>query len=653
MKLYFALCLLFTVSLFGQRDEIIKAETDKFLKTNETQKVLYPGDPTIDIKYYKLYLVLTYTPNHYLKGNVTVNLVPVSSINKFFLDLQQPMTVDSVTINGIRDTSIIHANNIITIPLGRTYSPGELISTIIYYRGVPGSSGFGSFTFGSHNGGIPSIYTLSEPYGASDWFPCKDTPADKADSSDQWITCDSALYAVSNGKLIDIVSNPDGTKTYKWKESYPIAQYLLSLAISNFSVYTNYYKYSPVDSMPVVHHIYPETFPGAKSVLDLTPLMIKIYSDRFGQYPFIKEKYGHAQFGWGGGMEHQTCASMGSFSEGIDSHELGHQWFGDKITCRDWHHIWLNEGFATYCSCLYYEAVYGPASYSSSISSEMENAKTAAGSIWVLDTTNINEIFNPARSYSKGAAVLHMLRGITGDTVFFRILKAYIADPLLAYNSAVTEDFQRVAETVSGLNLGYFFQEWIYGENYPKYGISWNYSAEPGNLYNITLSITQQGNTNPVFFTMPVKIKITTSTGDTVFTVLNNQQSQQFNFVVSGTPSNLIFDPDNFILKNYMINNIPDELMPKAFELLQNYPNPFNPSTKIEFSIPQRSHVNIKVYNELGSEVAELLNEDRGAGTYNVDFSSFQKGRVLASGVYFYKIIAGDYTSSKKMVLLK
>lgn len=652
MKVYYLiiLSLLISLSASAQKNVIADIESKQFAYTNKLQKVLYPGDSTIDIKYYKLDLSLTYS-THFLNGKVTVNLKPTSSINHFFLDLQNNLTVDSITINGISN-QFNHINNQIIVALSKIFNSNELISTLIYYHGVPGSSGFGSFTFGQHNF-KPVIYTLSEPYGASDWFPCKDTPSDKADSSDQWITCSSDLYAVSNGKLISIIDNGNGTKTFKWHNSYPIAQYLLSLAVTNYTVYTNYYKYSPVDSMPVVHHIYPETFPLVQDVLDKTPLMIKIYSDRFGQYPFLKEKYGHAQFGWSGGMEHQTCSSMGSFSEDIISHELAHQWFGDKITCKDWHHIWLNEGFATYCTGLYYEAVYGPATYKSYMDSQMEVAKTAVGSIFVQDITNINEIFNSARSYSKGSAVLHMLRGIVGDTLFFRILKSYIADPALAYNVAVTEDFQKIAETVSGLNLGYFFNEWIYGVNYPQYGLTWKYILASGNLYNITLNLSQQNNANPSYFTMPVKIKISTAIMDTLFTVINNQQTQQFSLTVLGKPVDLIFDPDNYIMKSLDIIDIPDDLKPSSFQLKQNYPNPFNPTTKIEFSIPIRSVVTIKVYNELGQEITQLMNEEKRPGTYNVLFSSTQGNKVLPSGIYIYKITAGNYSESKKMMILK
>jgi len=637
-------------ALLGQGKEFIASEKKQFLAADKLLKTAYPGDQTIDIKYYKLDITLNVSAQN-IKGITVVNLNPVNTINQFFLDLNDMLTVDSLTINGTKNT-FSRSNNQIIIPLSRSYSAGELISAVIYYEGYPGNSGFGSFTFGSHNGS-PSIYTLSEPYGASDWFPCKDTPADKADSSDTWITCPSDLYAASNGVLTDIVDNNNGTKTFKWKNSYPIAQYLISLAVSNYTVYTNYYKYSPVDSMPIVNHIYPETFSIAKPFLDLTPAMIKIYSGLFGQYPFIKEKYGHAQFGWGGGMEHQTCTSAGSFSELLVSHELAHQWFGDKITCKDWHNIWLNEGFATYCSGLYYEQTYGTTSYFSYMTSEMNSAKSAVGSVWVQNISDVNEIFDESRSYAKGSAVLHMLRGVTGDSVFFRIMRTYASDPALVYKCAATEDFQRDAEAVYGQSLNYFFQEWIYGENYPQYGLSWKYNLVSGDIYNVTVDLSQQDNSNPAFFIMPIKIKLSTLPGDTSFTVLNNLKIQEFTFTVKGKPTDLSFDPDNYILKSYSLNDIPDDLKPQSFDLKQNYPNPFNPSTTIEYSIPQRSHVILKVYNEIGNEVAELVNEDKIAGTYSVEFPAVQNNKSFASGVYYYTLTSDTYTSTKKMILLK
>ena len=309
------------------------------------------------------------------------------------------------------------------------------------------------------------IWTLSEPYGASDWFPCKDTPADKADSSDVWITVDKNLYGVSNGILIGIVKNPDNTSTYKWTNKYPIAQYLISLAISDYTIYKNYFKYSEKDSMPVINYIFPENLASYKANLDKVPNMLRVTSDYFGLYPFIKEKYGNAEMGWkgGGGMEHQTVSSMSNFSETVLVHELVHQWFGDKITCRDWQDIWLNEGFATYGEMLYAQKVYGDSAYNDFVTLEMARAKNAKGSIYVQDISSISEIFNGNRSYSKGGIVLHMLRGVVGDSIFFKILKTYSNDPLVAYGTAVTADFQRDAEAVYGEDLEYFFNEWIYG----------------------------------------------------------------------------------------------------------------------------------------------------------------------------------------------
>ncbi len=652
MKYYLMIMLLFlSTIIFAQEknNAVYRQEMKAFLNSGKFQKVQYPGDSNIDVTYYGLDLAITTSPN-LLKGSASINLKITSALmNSFFLDLQDPLTVDSVNSNG-KNLSFIHQNDKITFSNNSVFNIGEEIKLIIYYHGVPGSSGFGSFEFGSHNG-QPAIYTLSEPYGTSDWFPCKDTPADKADSSDVWITCSNSLIPVSNGKLVQIIDNGNGTHTYKWKNHHPIAQYLISLAISNYTEYTTYYKYSKIDSLPIVHYIYPEHFNSVKPNLDLTADMIKVFSEKFGQYPYLDEKYGHAEFGWGGGMEHQTVSSMGAFSRDIISHELSHQWFGDKVTCKDWHHIWLNEGFATYAEGVYIESISGTAGYKSFINGEMNRAKNAQGTIYVQNISSINQIFDGNRSYAKGAVVLHMLRGITGENVFFNILKSYASDPALAYGVATTEDFQAVAESVSGLDLNYFFQEWIYGEGFPSYSLSWSKESLGNDLFVIHYNIEQAFHKNPGFFTMPIQLDISTSNGDTTITIFNNQKSQQFNITVSGNPISVTFDPDNFILKSISsVTDVNDELsLPAEFSLSQNYPNPFNPSTKIKYSIKEQGNVKLIVYDILGREVATLVNEQKPAGNYEVTFDASR----LSSGVYFYRLRAGSFVSTKKMILLR
>ncbi|MBS1514600.1 MAG: T9SS type A sorting domain-containing protein [Bacteroidetes bacterium] len=610
----------------------------------------YKSDTTINVNYYKLELAVQNSPD-LLIGKVTINSVPsLFPISSLFYDLSSALTIDSITsFSGSIGYS--HSNDKINITLPRVFNLNELISTVIYYHGVPDPSGFGSFEFGSH-AGTNAIWTLSEPFGSSDWFPCKNVPSDKADSSDVWITCADNFTAVSNGLLKEVVPGV-GTKTYKWHNSYPIANYLISIAVTNYSQYDGWFKYSSADSMPVNHFIYPENLTRIKPLLDKTIDMLKFYSNTYGLYPFVKEKYGHAEFGQLGGMEHQTCSSMGYWSEDIIAHELTHQWFGDKITCKDWHHIWLNEGFATYGEALYEEYARGKIAYDGFMLHEMNNAKNAVGSIYVQNVESVSAIFDAARSYSKGGTVLHMLRNVIRDSLYFASIKKYVSDTTLAYKSAVTEDFQRNVQQVSGQSLNYFFSEWIYGENYPKYSVSMSASDAGNRLYNVSVKIEQAINTNPAFFTMPVDIKFFLFDSDTTFTVFNNAQTQTFNFLLKEKPAAFKIDPNKKILCKITGD---EPITPVSFELSQNYPNPFNPSTTITYQVLRSSDIKLKIYNTLGQEIRSYFFANQKDGRYKILFDAFG----LASGTYFYTLTAADtksgellFSESKSMQLIK
>jgi len=658
MKFFTKIVFLFLItlsSIYSQQAQHICADSKikHFTNLYKINGIQYPGDETIDITYYKLDVSLDYD-NRLISGNITITAKSLQdSLKTIYLDLQNALTINSITHNA-KNVSFTHSNNIINITLYKSYNIGEEFKIVINYNGTPGSSGFGSFEFSSHNG-YPAIWTLSEPYGASDWWPCKDTPADKADSADIWITVDKSLIPISNGSLEAIVDNGT-THTYKWHSQYPIAQYLISLAITNYELYTNEFI-TGTDTMLVTHYNYPEKLNSTrKNDLDKTVTMLHIFSKLYGQYPFIKEKYGHAEFGWSGGMEHQTCTSMGYFGETIVAHELAHQWFGDKITCKDWHHIWLNEGFATYSESAYLESVYGHDRYQSNMAGEMASAKNASGSIWVQDISSVGQIFSSSRSYAKGAVVLHMLRGVVGTETFYKILQAYAADSSLAYNVAVTEDFQKIAESVSGMDLDYFFSEWIYGANYPKYSIGWNYTDASDGTYLTKVRIKQSVNSSPKYFTMPVELSFKTINGDTTVTVFNNAQEEVFYFNLNSLPLSFNFDPNNKILKHiFEITDVEDVTTNiYNFSLNQNYPNPFNPSTTIKYSIPAvqtdgGDFVTLKVYDILGHEVATLVNKQQKSGNYEVQFDAYN----LTSGIYFYKLTTGTFSESRKMILIK
>ncbi|MCU7491295.1 MAG: T9SS type A sorting domain-containing protein [Ignavibacteria bacterium] len=638
-----------------------QAEFEKLTAKGTLQKqaFAYPGDSTIDVTYYRLDLNLTYNPQ-YLKGAVTVGLrSAAASLSSFFLDLQPVMNVDSVTMSGAK-LAFTHSGSKLQITLPRAYNQGENASVIIYYQGVPGSSGFGSFIFSTHDPAnmYPIIWSLSEPYGASDWWPCKDTPGDKADSSDVIVTTSQFFTVASNGSLVSQVNNQDGTRTTHWKNHYPIAQYLISVAMTNYYLYTNYFKYSPTDSMIVTHYIYPEeNTPQNIALLNKTVDMLRIFSDKYELYPFIKEKYGHAQFGWGGGMEHQTITSLVSFGEDLVSHELSHQWFGDKVTCRDWNDIWLNEGFATFSEGVYFENSQGKAAYDSFIQSIMNRAKDAQGSIYLTDISSEGSIFNYSRSYAKGGTVLHMLRGIVGDSTFYRILRTYLDDTKLAYGTAVTADFQADAEKVYGQSLDYFFKEWIFGAGYPSYTYNWA-STQQNSQYQLQVSIKQDQSKGLPIFTMPIQLKVSTTAGDTLLTVMNNQADQNFLITVKGQPQSVTFDPNNWILKDLAGPTAVSEVTQVAsYGLDQNYPNPFNPGTKIKYHVGSAKtagalqQVSLKIFDLLGREVAQVLNEEKPSGNYEVEFLPGSYN--LPSGTYYYQLKAGSYTATKKMMYIK
>jgi aminopeptidase N len=658
--------------LSTEDEQLLKSEARRY--TALMERMQKPAsDLNIDVTYYKLNLTLTTSPQ-YLRGVVTVKArSTATNLTSVVLDLNSVMTVDSVK-SGTTKLFFAQQPSIVTITLDRSYGIGELITLDIYYGGVPSSTGFGTFTFSSH-AAEPWVYTLSEPYGAKDWWPCKDHPTDKADSVDIWVTVDSTLKVGSNGKLIGVISNTDGTKTYRWAERYPISTYLVSLAISNYAEFTNWWRYTQTDSMPVLHYVLPEHLANALANLPRTVDMLQIYSNAYGRYPFINEKYGHSEFGWGGGMEHQTMTSLSGFSEALVAHELAHQWFGDMITCATWPNIWLNEGFATYSVAVYYEGKYGAPAYWSYINSQMNSAKSASGSVYVQDTLNLNTLFSNSLVYAKGATVLHMLRHVLGDSVFFHALRTYAADPRYRFGVATTENFRHVCEDVSGKQLGYFFDEWIYGQGYPQYQYAWRAIPDTDGGYIVPIRITQTPSLNPAFFTMPVDVRLTGTGLDTTVALFDSAADQLFSVHVPILPTLAQCDPNNWILKDATLVTFDDvgiAYVPGSFSLAQNYPNPFNPVTTIGFRVqgfgsqnpgpvtqdpgsnsrnpvPGTVTVRLSVYDLLGREVAVLVSEKKDPGDYQVQFD----GSALSSGVYYYRLQAGAFVQSKKMLLLK
>jgi aminopeptidase N len=617
--------------------------------TRKVQERADFSDPGIHVTYYRLRLNLS-PASTLLTGDVSARAVCVAeSLSTVQFDLSGSMRVDSVLGSGgsLRFSQFLQG---FQVQLERTYHKGETLTLDTYYGGVPGATGFGSFEFSSQNG-VPWIWTLSEPYGARNWWPCKDDNNDKADSVDMFVTVPAGLKVGSNGTLAGTRANGDGTTTFHWSERYPIAAYLVSLAATNYLEIDDWFTYTPSDSMPIINYVLPQTLSDGVGALGETKSMLRIFSEAYGLYPFINEKYGHSQFGWGGAMEHQTMTSTTNFAESTISHELAHQWFGDMITCANWPNLWLNEGFAVFSESVFLERFYGADAYKAHIGDAMSAAMNATGTLYVQDTSTVAGLFDFNRVYAKGAWTLHMLRHVLGDSVFFRSMRAYAADPRFRFRSATTEGFRSVCESVSGKDLGYFFDEWVYGEGYPRYGYQWTSGPSAGG-YRVTLTLSETGSSAATpFFRMPIDIRLVAGTRDTTFTVFHTATGETFTFQVPFPPSDVQIDPDKWILRDVVS---PDAILPEAYALAQNYPNPFNPGTWLSFSLPHRSDVTLTVYDPLGREITVLIRGQLEAGTHAVRWEGTDAGGTrVASGTYFYRLTAGTYTETRKMMLLR
>jgi len=604
-----------------------------------------------DVHYYGLDLNFDVADQTY-SGSVEIRAISRrSGQSSITVDLADHLEV--LEVAG-RAGEYFHSNNRIQLSLDPSLESGENFSVTISYSGDYDPGEFRGLRFGSHPDG-PVISTLSEPYFARTWWPCKDVPSDKADSADIAITVNDSLIPVSNGSLVRIEHLRSPKHTYYWEVRYPITTYLISVAISNYHHYEDTFVASDGTVLPLDYYIYPseDTSTVLTNIFE-TNRMLEVFSILFGEYPFLREKYGMASFTWGGAMEHQTISSMGLYSRTIIAHELAHQWWGNMVTTKNWHHIWLNEGFASYSEALYYEQIYGREFYHQ----YMENmAYRGPGTIYVQDTTDVRRIFSGDLSYDKAGYVLHMLRHVLGDSLFFRTLREYREQYFLG--TATTDDFRQVAEQVSGQDLSTFFHQWIYESGYPHYQYCfYSHSNEDNFRTYVHLRQIQDPRTTPIF-KMPVDIFLADSLGhDTTFVVQNSRAEQQYSFTLPWRPTRMELDPDQWILKT--VSQVPPAIGGggcaglNEFGLALNYPNPFNENTTLLFAIPGRQLVTGEIYNLRGEKVKTLVHEVMGPGHHTISWNGRNdRDQLVASGVYFFLLRSGGRTETEKLLYLR
>lgn len=543
----------------------------------------------------------------YISGCVTTYFKVTSfGADTITLDLADTMRIDSVIFHSSK-VVFSRSSDIVSLFLASSLPFNTVDSFSIYYGGTPFSTGMGTFVDTTHGlAHIPIIWTLSEPYGAKDWRPCKQGLTDKTDSIDIYITTPKPFVAVANGVLKETI-DLGASRVFHWKHHYAIAPYLIGITITNYTTISQYIHLGN-DSLLNINYVYPEDSASIATVVnELIPVM-EFYCKNFGKYPFCQEQYGQVQFGWPGGMEHQTMTFLGGFGYYIMAHEAAHQWFGDAITCSSWKDIWLNEGFATYLTGLSYESLSPNLWWKKWKNDQIVDITSEpSGSVYVDDTTNIDRIFDGRLSYAKGASLLHMLRWKMGDSLFFSGIRNYMDDPHHRFNFATTNDFKSFMEQASGMNLSEFFADWFYGQGFPSYTI--DYSRDLVNQVHVKISQTQSHN-SVSFFEMPVPIEFKSGMRDTIIIFNNTYNNQQFTTNIDFAFDSVIVDPEKWIICNNnkvnFINEVED--IDKSFLA---YPNPAHDMIDIIVPNSKGCIKEVLMIDHLGNQVRKIVPSGR------------------------------------------
>jgi len=584
-----------------------------------------------------------------ISGSTTIGTTIMSAaLDTFCFELNPSLVIDSIQYNN-QNLAYTRVGAITYALLPSPQAQNTHLSIKIYYNGDASVTGAGAIGDGFSTGtssswGNTATWSLSEPFSAYEWFPCKQFLQDKADSAWVFVTTDKTNKVGSNGLLEGIDSLLPGNKSrYRWKTHYPIDYYLISVAVAKYVDYTIYAHpiAMPNDSIPIVNYVYdnPATLTNFKPRIDSVPMVLEYYSELFGLYPFSQEKYGHCMAPFGGGMEHQTMTSIGNLgSFSTNSHELMHQWFGDHVTCKTWKDIFINEGFASYGEYLAFEHFRSLAAAQAKMLNVHNDVLTdPTAMVYFTDTTNVNRIFDSRLTYNKGSAVIHTLRFVLGDSLFFNGLKNFQQN--FSFSTASITDLKTSLENFTGKNLTNYFSQWLFGEGYPV--ISAEYASNGTNLF-LKVAHTTSSTVTPLFKT-PLELKCSSPSGDTTFTIDITQNSNTLIIPTTKSITGLTIDPNNWLLNTVGTISFNPALISLSLDniALDNsiriYPNPTTDYLQIENSSSEMTTLSLFDWNG-----RRLQHQTLNAMTI-VDISA------LAKGVYLLEIRNATGKISRKV----
>lgn len=603
-----------------------------------------------DVHFYDLNLSMT-NLNTSLSGTVGIHGSAREDLDSVLIELFSTFTISEIRVNGIA-SPFNRSNSALKIPVNLTSA--ENFEIEVDYAGTPPTAqtnplgGSGLTNDVSPSWGNRITWSLSEPFSAYEWFPCKQSLKDKADSVDVNITVPSSCKAGSNGLLTQVVDLGNGTSRYEWKHRHPIDYYLISVAVGNYVDYSIYAN--PVGAPQAIliqNYIYdnPQTLPNFQADIDETADFIELFSEKFGMYPFADEKYGHCMAPLSGGMEHQTMTTQGFFTNTLTAHELAHQWFGDHVTCASWADIWVNEGFASYSEYLMLEALY-PGDEVTDMADKHQNIMTqAGGSVWVADSLNEAAIFSSRLVYNKGAAIIHTLRFLLdNDEQFFQALKDFQLE--FADSVALGTDILTKMEEISGKDLTAFFEEWYYGEGFPTYSATWN---TVGSDVHLNVSHTSSKASVTPTFTNDLEIKFARS-GQTDTTIRVAISSNSSNFILpnlgqvtqlkSIDPNNWVVNRVGSIVKDVNLNIVGISENTLA-ETMTVFPNPATDFVTI--SMAEKGNYTLRIIDPRGKVIQAI----------QFDQSIQWDVKKCASGIYLLQVETENGLIKSRRILKK
>ncbi len=502
----------------------------------------YIRQPSIDIIHYDISLELSDTFESIIGTTKIRVLIKDEGVSRMWLDFAE-MDVDVLMVQG-SERSFTHRDGRLSFDLGRPFSKNESAMIEVRYHGTAKNHGL---LIKKNRSGRQVVFTDSWPDYAHHWFPSIDHPSDKA-SATITITAPGKFDVVSNGLMVQTRGLPDGRKVTEWTETKPIPTYSMAVGIAEFSIA----RQPDLEGIRLSWYSYPEDSQAAAQKFGRTAQALSYFGTLVGAYPYLKL----AQVESATQMEAMENASAIFYSESsfaedsvlesVVPHEIAHQWFGNSITQADWDHLWLSEGFSTYFAALFDEHLDGPESLKKTMTGYAEILRNypAAQSAPVINPrqTDLMGKLNPI-NYLKGAWILHMLRGMLGDPSFFEGIRCYYH--LYKGGSVLSEDFQKVMESVSGISLRNFFRQWLHQPGWPQYRIAWKWDEA---AREAEIAVIQMQNTG--LFDMPMDVVFSSGDQREVHRIRILDKENKFRIPLKISPTSMDIDPDGWVLKS-------------------------------------------------------------------------------------------------------